>query len=160
MATLSSLLSWFSGDTPSGPPSVTTRVLRVPADGSTPHILPLQTIEISNDGNTDCFLCHVLDTRAFWGQNEGWLYRDVARFDLKIGNRAVDGVYYGFKSFALDHLPQNKAAADWGIWGDAFVAKVTDAEYGEHGWATYEDVPDELLRTGLYKRILERLAAM
>lgn len=158
--TLSSLLSRLSGNTPSGPPSVTTRVLRVPADGSAPHILLLHTIDISNDGNVDRFLFHVPDTRAFWGQDEGWRYRDVARFDLKIRNPAVDGVYYGFKSFALDHLPQNKAAADWGISGDAFVAKVTDAEYGEHGWATYEDVPDELLRSGLYKRILERLAAM
>lgn len=60
----------------------------------------------------------------------------------------------------MDHLPQNKSAADWGIYGDAFIAKVTDAEYGENSWATYEDVPDELLQSGLSKQVLKQLARM
>lgn len=151
---LSTMLSWFSNPTP---PSVTTRVLRVPADGSTPHILPLHTIDITNDGNVDVFLCHIPDTRAFWDSAEGWTYRDVARAEIKTGNSTIDGVYYGFKSFAIDRLPQNQ---DWGIWGDAFIAKVTEGEYNEHGWATCEDVPDELLRSSLYKQVLKQLAVV
>ena len=158
MEVLSSLYSWLLGDTPTGPPSITTRVLRTPADGSAPHVLQLCTLDVTDDGNADVFPCHVPDTRAFWGQAEGWRYRDLIRFDLQVRNPAVDGTYYGFKSFALDYLPQNKAAVKWGIWGDAFITKVTDAEYGEFGWATYENVPGELLRSGLYRWVLERLA--
>lgn len=154
------LSSLPSGNTPSGPPSVRIRVLRVPADGSAPHILPFHTVDISKDGNVDSFLSHVPDTRAFWGQDDGWKNRDVVRFDLKTSNPTVGGLYYAFKSFAVDHLPQNKHAADWGVYGDAVIAKVTGAGYGEHGWATYENVPDELLRSGLYKRVLQRLVGI
>ena len=81
----------------------------------------------------------------------------MSRSELKTHNPGVDGIYYGFKSYALDHSPLNKAAASC-IYGDAFIAKVTDAEHDQHSWATYEDVPGELLSLGLYKQILEHLA--
>ena len=53
-------------------------------------------------------------------------------------------------------MPQNTPAGRT-IYGDAFVAKVTDGEYDERGWATYEDVPVELLSSGLFKKVLEQL---
>ena len=158
---LSSLFSWFLGIKPKEPqedlPSVRIRVLRVPADGSAPHTLPLYTIDITKDVNTDMFLFRVPDLRAFWGQGDGWKYRDLTRFEFGSDYPSVRGVYIGYKNFALDELPLTKAAADWGIWGDAFVVKVVDEEDGEYG-ANYDDVPDELLNSGLYKRVLEHLA--
>ena len=39
-----------------------------------------------------------------------------------------------------------------------FIAKLKDPEWDEHGWTAYEDVSNELLDSGLYKRVLERLA--
>ena len=67
----------------------------------------------------------------------------------------LNGIYYGFKSFALDDLPMNK---ELGFCGDAFVAKVTDEEHDENGRATYDEVPEELLRApDVLKHILNRL---
>lgn len=152
-AILLRLLSWLSD----GLPSVTIRVLRVPADGSTPHILPLQTIKIYAEGNVDCFLFHIPDMRGFWGTGEAWKWRDLARAVIEDQSPVVNGCYYAFMSFADHLLPLNKAASGC---GDVFIAKVTDAEYEEHGWATYDDVPEELLGSGLYKRVLEPLAAL
>lgn len=52
-------------------------------------------------------------------------------------------------------LPLNKNASGC---GDVFIAKLKDPEWDEHGWTAYEDVSSELLDSGLYRRVLERLA--
>jgi hypothetical protein len=59
-------------------------------------------------------------------------------------------VYIIFYSFALDGLPQNTAvplvfANAGAMWGDVFVVKLAPEEWGEHGWAVYEDVPARFL---------------
>src|SRR2546429_1607003 len=70
-------------------------------------------------------------------------------------NPDINGVYLAWKSFALHLLPLNKNASGC---GDVFIAKLKDPECDEHGWTAYEDVSNELLDSGLYKRVLERLA--
>jgi hypothetical protein len=150
-AIFSWLLSWFSN----GPPSVTIFVLRVPADDSKPHILPLQTIDVSAEGNVDCCFTRIPDMRAFWGRGEGWKWRDIVQCTITGQSPDINGVYLAWKSFARHLLPLNKNASGC---GDVFIAKLKDPEWDEHGWTAYEDVSNELLDSGLYKRVLERLA--
>jgi hypothetical protein len=151
IAFLSCLLSW----SPNRPPSVIIRVLRVPADGSAPHILPIQTIDASAEGNVDSFLSQVPDLRSFWGTGEGWRWRDMAQCEITDQDSVSNGLYYAWKSFADHLLPLNKYASGC---GDSFIAKMMTPEYDEHGWAAYDDVPDELLDSGLYKRVIKRLS--
>jgi hypothetical protein len=92
--------------------------------------------------------------RAFWGGGEGWKWRDVVQCTIADQSPDINGVYLAWKSFAM-HLPLNKNASGR---GDVFIAKLKDPEWDEHGWTAYEDVPNELLDSGLYKRVLERLA--
>ncbi|KAI0922223.1 hypothetical protein AcW1_004018 [Taiwanofungus camphoratus] len=142
-------------------PSVTIRCIRVPADGSPPHMIVLNTIDIYDEGNVDSFLFHIPDVRAFWGSKTSWRYRDLAMITIENQpSTTLNGCYYGFKSFNMDELPANKHVSG-GIRGDAFIAKVTAEEYDEHGWATWTDVPPELLQDRfVLSTILGRLAEM
>jgi hypothetical protein len=142
------LLSWFSNRPPSAP-SIRIYVLRVPADDSKPHILPLQTIDASAEGNVDCCFNRIPDMRSFWGTGEGWIWRDIVQCTIADQNPDINGVYLAWKSFAM----QNASGC-----GDVFIAKLKDPECDEHGWTAYEDVSKELLDSGLYKRVLQRLA--
>ena len=143
-AIFSWLLSWFSDRLP----SVIIYVLRVPADDSNPHILPLQTIDASAEGNEDRCSTHIPDMRVFWGRGEGWKWRDIVQSTIIDQNPDINGVYLAWKSFALHLLPLNKNASGC---GDVFIAKLKDPECDEHGWTAYEDVSNELLDSGLYK---------
>jgi hypothetical protein len=66
----------------------------------------------------------------------------------------LNGIYYGFKSFDMYGMPTSKHT---GFNGDAFIVKLTEAEYGLHGWPTYEDVPEAFLSSWLLGMVLERL---
>ncbi len=88
-AIFSWLLSWYS----KGPSSVTIDVLRVPADDSKPHILPLETIDASAEGNVDCCFTRIPDMRAFWGRGEGWKWRDIVQCTITDQNPDINGVY-------------------------------------------------------------------
>jgi hypothetical protein len=68
------------------------------------------------------------------------------------------GSYYVFYSFALDDLPKNSSVPAWisdigdigdvippQYWGDVFLVKMAPYEYGEYGWAVYEDIAPEFL---------------
>jgi hypothetical protein len=100
----------------------------------------------------DRFLFHVPDLREFWKVPQAWQYRDVQRLELQ--NQPFpncDGVYMIFFSFALDDLPQNNnfpvaLMREGTFWEDVFVVKLQPHEYGEHGWAAYDDVPPEFLQ--------------
>ncbi|KAI9698662.1 MAG: hypothetical protein M1836_003772 [Candelina mexicana] len=146
------------------PPSTTLRALRIPADGSPPHLLTLTTIAVASAGNVDCFLGRIPDLREFWGSGDGWHWRDIVH--LEIQNQAVnpglEGFYFGFKSFNDEALPIHKLAP--GVCGDAFFVKIRD-EQGDRdeqgvgdGWATYDDVEEEILGSGLVRVILRRLS--
>ena len=94
--------------------------------------------------------------RPFWGRGEGWKCRDIIRCTISSDqNPDINGVYLAWKSFAIDHLPLNKNASGC---GDVFIAKLNNPEWDECGWTAYMDVPNELLDSGLYRRVLERLA--
>lgn len=63
---------------------------------------------------------------------------------------ALNGFYYGFKSFDVDGLPVSKHSS--GIYGDACIVKMAPERYGERGfriikWKDEEtrDIHNELL---------------
>ncbi|KAI0379502.1 hypothetical protein F5Y04DRAFT_129977 [Hypomontagnella monticulosa] len=127
-----------------GPPSVEIAVARFPASGS-PHLLTLETTsELGH--STDQWLFHVPDVRPFW-KPEAWNLRDTQRIDLQNG-QSCDGVYIVFFSFALVE-PVNTSFPSGLLSicarGDVFVAKLQPHEYGQYGWAAYDDVPREFL---------------
>ncbi|KAL7912921.1 hypothetical protein GGI35DRAFT_441479 [Trichoderma velutinum] len=62
-------------------PPVTFVGVRIPADGSPIHLLPLTTI--SDSSATDSFLLHVPDLRPYWLSADAWRMRDIHRFDLQ-----------------------------------------------------------------------------
>jgi hypothetical protein len=67
------------------PPSITITGVRIPADGTPAHLIPLITINTaSTSGATDSFLFHIPDLRQFWDTENGWLYRNVDRLDLRL----------------------------------------------------------------------------
>jgi hypothetical protein len=66
------------------------------------------------------------------------------------------GTYYVFYSFAIDDLPKNSSVPTWisgdisddfplYYYGDVFLVKMAPHEYGEYGWAAYEDIVPEFL---------------
>ncbi|KAK3937268.1 hypothetical protein QBC46DRAFT_416608 [Diplogelasinospora grovesii] len=63
------------------PPPVTITGVRIPADSTPAHLLPLTTI--SDSGGTDSFLFHVPDPRSYWDFRKAWEYRDLHRLDLQ-----------------------------------------------------------------------------
>jgi hypothetical protein len=115
--------------------------------------------------------------RAYWGTGTGWENRDIARIDIT--NHAVsalNGVYYGFKSFDLDSLPPSKHT--WGVYGDACIVKMAPERYTSRGvriikrhyddiydfndemsrFAVYDDITMDVVHTGLWKELLEKLS--
>ena len=65
----------------------------------------------------------------------------------------LDGIYWGWKSFALDHIPLSEHT---GFCGDAFIAKRPIWERDENG-ALYEDFPIAFVGSPLLGRALERM---
>ncbi|KAI9866352.1 MAG: hypothetical protein M1813_001474 [Trichoglossum hirsutum] len=126
--------------------------VRFPADGSAPQLLSLTTTSAGVRDGPDCFLFHVPDLRTFWKVPRAWKYRDLERITLGgQPNEKYNGVYMKFISFAMDDLPENKSipACFYGAGdpaaGDVFLVKLAPQEFGEHGWAIYEDIPPEFL---------------
>ncbi|KAK0649865.1 hypothetical protein B0T16DRAFT_410804 [Cercophora newfieldiana] len=62
------------------PPPVTVTGVRIPANGSAPHLVPLTTTPEIKSG-TDKFLCHTPDLRHYCGE-KGWDLRERIRLDL------------------------------------------------------------------------------
>ena len=150
------LLSWFTGEpVVKGEPIVrrtNLQVLRIPADGSPPHLVQLNTIE--SDDRIDSNLRHVPDFRPYWGEGEGFLCRDIAEVEVRDQSPPVlNGLYFGWKSLALDLMPFSEYT---GFCGDAFIAKTPIWERDENG-AVYEDVPLAFLESRLLEVVLKRL---
>lgn len=162
---------------PGPAPGPTVTVLIIPADGTRPSIKHLPTINVHNDGNVDRFLHYVPDMRAYWGTGDGWRRRDIARIDIT--NHAIpalDGFYYGFKSFDVDGLPMSKHSR--GIYGDACIVKMAPERYCSRGFriikwedkdiddlkndlsrfAVYDDITMDVINSGLWKELLEKLS--
>ncbi|KAL8938111.1 MAG: hypothetical protein Q9216_004068 [Gyalolechia sp. 2 TL-2023] len=149
---LNRLYSWLSGE-----PVVretSHQVLRIPADGSPPHLLRLKTIE--TDDNVDCFMVHIPDFRLYWGKEEGFQYRDIAFLEvIDHSQPELVGKYFAWKSFAMDLMPKSKHT---GFYGDAFIAKTPLWENDENG-AVYEDIPVAFLASPLLDKVLKELHA-
>ncbi|KAE8166633.1 hypothetical protein BDV40DRAFT_296418 [Aspergillus tamarii] len=133
------------------PTSVSIIAARFPADGSPPQLVSLNTTSQGVSDGPDSFLYHVPDLRRFWKTSRAWKWRDIDSFTLK--NQPVpncNGMYIVFFSFDLDELPLHKnfPPGPLGVRhfaGDAFVVKLKPHEYGENGWADYDDVSPEFL---------------
>lgn len=130
-------------------------VLRIPADGTPPHLVQLNTIETRD--NVDCFLFHIPDFRPYWGEREGFRRREVAQMEVRGQSLPeLNGIYFGWKSFDLDHMPLSEHT---GFHGDAFFAKTPLWGYDKDG-AVYEDVPVAFLSSPLLRLALKTLRDM
>ena len=69
---------------------------------------------------------------------------------------SLNGKYYLFRSLADAHLEPNKHVGDH-CFGDAFVVKVLDDGMDGQGDAAYEDVPKEILRSNVVKKMVMQL---
>lgn len=144
------IYTWFSGELVIREAS--HEVLRIPADGSAPHLVRLKTVETSD--NVDCFLAHIPDFRPYWGKAEGFQWRDIAHLEVTDHPRQeLNGAYWAWKSFAMDLMPISQHT---GFCGDAFIARTPIWENDENG-AVYEDVPVSFLNSSLYGKMLEKL---
>ncbi|KAL7953555.1 hypothetical protein V8C34DRAFT_296692 [Trichoderma compactum] len=85
-ASIKSFLGWREEEPviQSDPP-VTIVGVRIPADGTPAHLLPLTTI--SDSSAPDSFLLHVPDLRSHWISKQAWRLRDLHRFDLQKDGR-------------------------------------------------------------------------
>jgi len=144
---------------PPPPPGPIVTVLIIPANGAPPRIERLATVNVRNDGKGDRFLHYVPDMRAYWRTGFGWECRDLARIDITDHVvPALNGFYYGFKSFAVDDLPMSKHGR--GIYGDACIVKMAPERYCARGfriikWGEKEidDLHNELSRFAVYDDI-------
>lgn len=69
--------------------------------------------------------------------------------------KELNGVYYGWQSYAVDIMPLSEHTR---FYGDAFIAKLPKWEFGEHD-AIYEDIPDAFVESPLYHEMLEAMIA-
>ena len=152
---LSNVQNWLTGT--KREPSVCRpclQVLRIPADGSPRHLLRINTIHTISERNIDSFLRDIPDFRSFWGSKDGLHWRDGIRIEITGQSPPVlDGIYYGWKSFAFDEMPISKHT---GFCGDAFFARTRDWDFNESSVA-WDDVPPELLGSELLEVLIEKL---
>jgi hypothetical protein len=62
------------------PPPVTITGVRIPADGTSPHLLSLTTTSVPHPAGS--FLFHVPDLRLYWSTKQDWQLCDLKRLDL------------------------------------------------------------------------------
>lgn len=155
LSLLSSLYNWLTG-TMTEPTIRQTnlRVLKIPADGSTPHTIQLNTIDVVSEGNVDSCNGHIPDFRPHWGTQEGFHWRDIYQMTVEDQSlQELNGIYFGWKSFAMDLMPISEQT---GFCGDAFVAKTPTWEFDENG-TVYEDFPVAFIGSPLLHIMLERM---
>lgn len=133
------------------PTPVTIVAARFPADGTLPHLLQLKT---TSSLDIPCFSIdgHVPDLTAFWNIPNPWAYADRTRLEVtqQSTNWICEGVYVIYFTDAIDQLPENpnfpeEILGDRFLYGDIFVVKLQTREFGERGWALYDDVPEKFL---------------
>jgi hypothetical protein len=82
-ASIKLLLGWEEAPAPS---PVTILGVRIPADGTPAHILPLTT---TNDCGFLTFLHRVPDIRRYWPGKDSWAYRDMNRLDCQLNENVA-----------------------------------------------------------------------
>ncbi|KAF8989779.1 hypothetical protein BDQ17DRAFT_1434207 [Cyathus striatus] len=131
--------------------------LRIPADGSFPELVRLPTV-CNYDGNHDSYLFHLPDFRLYWGSEERWRFRTFGTMEVHKQDVAnLDGLYYMYKSFAMDNAPYNKHLRTY-TRGDVFIVKLV-SDYGNgEGQAVFADVAPELLGSKLLASMLQAMS--
>ena len=131
------------------------RVLVIPSDGYEFHMIHIKTVSLEeNAPNSE--LGHHPDFHRYWGL-EGWERRIATPMKVEGSTiSSLNGKYYLFRSLADAHLEPNKHVGDH-CFGDAFVVKVLDDGMDGQGDAAYEDVPKEILRSNVVKKMVTQL---
>lgn len=178
----SSLSSFVDNLLPTSPTfsTVIIKALIIPDEGTPPFIQKISTTDSSSCNSYIAqHLRHIPDMRSRWRTADAWKLIDMVRVDIKDHkDPSLIGCYYGWKSLALDDLPPNKNAPP-GLWGDACIVKLAPLKYDERGYrivklgdqdfvdirnefgmaAIYEEVSEGVLHSGLWKKIVSKLAA-
>jgi hypothetical protein len=81
---------WPKPTPPPEPPSVTVSGVRIPGNGSSPHLLRLETVKSPGAWGTDCFLFHIPDLHHYWQPKIGWQNRDTHRFTLELKRETAE----------------------------------------------------------------------
>ncbi|KAK8121637.1 hypothetical protein PG984_010307 [Apiospora sp. TS-2023a] len=79
-SSLRSFLDWET-EPSATPPLIAVAGVRIPADGTPPHLIPLTTI--SDPGAKTDFLFRVPDLRSHWKTKDGRSFRDLHRLNLQ-----------------------------------------------------------------------------
>jgi hypothetical protein len=87
------LCDWLSrrGTPPPSPPSITLTCVRIPANGSPPHLVRLKTINEPQMTNT--FLHRIPDLLLFWRPEIAWKWQDAQRLDIQLASRVAASRY-------------------------------------------------------------------
>lgn len=73
--------------------------------------------------NVDSFLSHIPDFRPYWGEREGFQWREIAQMEVRGQSLPeLNRIYFGWKNFALDHMLLSEHTV---FYGDAFFANDT-----------------------------------
>ena len=90
----SRLYNWLIGEPTIR--QIDLQVLKILANGSPPHLVQLNTIDVTSEGNVDSCQGHIPDFRPYWGTKQGCCWRDIARFELREQSLPeLNGVYFG-----------------------------------------------------------------
>jgi hypothetical protein len=85
------LLKWLcwpeTPPAPPSPPSIALTCVRIPANGSPPHLVRLKTINEPHMTNT--FLHRIPDLRSFWRPEHAWERQEVQRLDIQLARRVA-----------------------------------------------------------------------
>lgn len=131
------------------------RLVKVPENGGPPEFVRRRTVDIyyNNHDEQDASLMHIPDLRDDWG-DIAWQERQTVKYLAGSGYPPkVRGIYFTFKTND-QNLQQHKLVEPHGwVWGDAFIAKVSDRVTGDDDFAEYEDVPYDFLdlACGIYQ---------
>ncbi|MCJ1246561.1 hypothetical protein MMC30_003769 [Trapelia coarctata] len=129
----------------------TLRVVRIPADGSPPHLIERNTTIVWFDNTYDCYLCHVPNFLKQLGNKNGRKLRVLACAEARdMFKPELDGNYYVFKSVGLKNPPLRKHA---GFCGVEFIVKTAPQKYDRDTFPAYENVPESFLGSDLHHHL-------
>ncbi|PVH77477.1 hypothetical protein DL98DRAFT_266920 [Cadophora sp. DSE1049] len=128
-------------------PSNCFKVLHIPANGKSPQIISLPTIDVDSEGCGDANLSRLPDLRSLWGK-EGWLRRQYFRItfsDLELAEEDINAFYYIFMSDDERSLLPNPHFAA-GVCGDVCIMRQANYSSDEEGSTTFADISENVLK--------------
>ncbi|KAH7395475.1 hypothetical protein BKA64DRAFT_59937 [Cadophora sp. MPI-SDFR-AT-0126] len=129
------------------PPANRFEVLQIPANGTSPRIISLPTINVELEEGDDSSLSHLPDLRPFWGK-EGWSRRQYFRItftDPELADEDINDFYY---IFIFDDerslLPNPHFAA--GVCGDVYIMRQANYSIDEERLTAFADISENVLK--------------